>query len=282
MRYDHAGLARALLPAVLAAGATTLEYFRRGTPAVLKQDGSPVTIADQASEDILTGALMSLMPGIPVIAEEASAAGIRPAAGDDFFLVDPLDGTREFTNGIGEFTINIGRIKSGVACFGIVYAPALAKLYLTLGPDLAMMASVEPASTGVEFDNLQLSRIVTRAQTPGMPLTIAASRSHGSDALDAWLPGFACVERINIGSSLKFCLVAEGRADLYPRFGPTKEWDTAAGHALVNAAGGTVVDLSGQPLLYGKSELNFLNPRFVALARAGLPLPVLPSSPSGT
>ena len=268
--HDEGELARKLLPAIIRAGAATMLHFRIATGVDIKRDGSPVTIADQLSEEILLTALAAIAPDIPVVAEEASAAGIVPQTGQQFFLVDPLDGTREFTNGIGEFTINIGLIEGGVPTFGIIYAPAVSKLYVTLSRTHAATAMIDPDHSGPDLATLSLTRINVRQRDPQSGLTVVASRSHGSIELEQWLSGITIADRSNIGSSLKFCLVAEGAADLYPRLGPIKEWDTAAGHAIVAAAGGTVTKLDGAPLLYGKRDAAFLNPPFIVRAQGGI------------
>lgn len=262
MSERYTELVEALLPSVLAAGAETMRYFRSGVQTETKADGSPVTLADQAAEKILLAGLAAAAPGVPVVAEEAMSAGEAPDLAASFFLVDPLDGTREFINGRDEFTINIGLITNGVPRFGIIYAPALSKLYLTLADDHAVAAPLDPDARSCSLSDLNTTQLRTRPST-GNPLTIVASRSHGSDALENWLTGVSVAGRANIGSSLKFCLVAAGDADIYPRFGPTMEWDTAAGHAIASAAGGSVTKTDGTPLLYGKREADFLNPNFI-------------------
>lgn len=256
-------LAEALLPSVLAAGAETMRYFRSGVQTETKADGSPVTLADQAAETILLAGLALAAPGVPVVAEEAMSAGKAPHLATSFFLVDPLDGTREFIKGRDEFTINIGLITDGVPRFGIIYAPALSKLYVTLADDHAITASLDPMANTCSLAELDAKRIQTRRSSPGSAMTIVASRSHGSEALESWLADVNVAGRANIGSSLKFCLVAAGEADVYPRFGPTKEWDTAAGHAIAVAAGGIVTTTDGTPLVYGKLETAFFNPSFI-------------------
>lgn len=263
MSESFTGLAEALLPSVLAAGRVTMRYFRSGVESELKMDGSPVTLADQASEDILLAGLARAAPGVPVIAEEAMSAGPAPSIDDAFFLVDPLDGTREFINNRNEFTINVGLIKNRVPCFGIIYAPAMSKLYLTLADEHAITATLDPEAADCTLADLNAKRLRTRPPVPGAGMTIVASRSHGTAELERWLAGVDVAKRANIGSSLKFCLIAAGEADAYPRFGPTMEWDTAAGHAIVTAAGGVVTTTDGAPLLYGKVEAGFLNPSFI-------------------
>ena len=263
MSESFTELVEALLPSVLAAGAETMRHFRSGVQTETKADGSPVTLADQAAEKILLAGLAAAAPGVPVVAEEAMAAGEAPSLDASFFLVDPLDGTREFINGRNEFTINIGLITNGVPRFGIIYAPALSKLYLTLADDHAATAILDPKAGTRSLADLDTKRLHTRRSSPGSAMTIVASRSHGSEALESWLAGVNVAGRANIGSSLKFCLVAAGEADVYPRFGPTMEWDTAAGHAIAAAAGGIVTQTDGTPLVYGKLESDFLNPGFI-------------------
>lgn len=263
MSQSFTGLAEALLPAVLAAGAETMRYFRSGVETETKSDGSPVTLADRAAEEILLAALDRAAPGIPVIAEEAMSEGKQPDIAGSFFLVDPLDGTREFINQRNEFTINIGLITDGVPRFGIIFAPALSKLYLTLANDHAIASPLDPDAESCTLADLDAKRLRTRESSSGAGMTIVASRSHGSEALEKWLADVDVADRANIGSSLKFCLIAAGEADVYPRFGPTKEWDTAAGHAIATAAGGVVTTPDGSPLPYGKIDADFLNPSFI-------------------
>ena len=224
-----------------------------------KADESPVTDADHAAEAIILAGLQGLTPDTPVVAEEEMAAGRVPKLdGGPFWLVDPLDGTKEFIKRNGEFTVNIALIENGRPILGIVRAPASGTLWrgvAGLGADKR-----ENGST--------YKRIATR-EPPAAGLTACASRSHAiySD-LDIWFRsnGLTVAERKQAGSSLKFCLIAEGQADIYPRFGPTNEWDTAAGQAVLEAAGGEVVTTDGRPLLYGKP--GFANPHFIARSKA--------------
>lgn len=260
-------LADALLPAVLKAGLTIMSHYRTGGPVETKSGGSPVTAADQEAEVILLDALAAAAPGVAVIAEEMMEGRDGVTVGDEFFLVDPLDGTREFINGRDEFTVNIGLVRDRTPCFGIIYAPALSLLYMTTGPHYAVSAHVAPDFGGLRLSEIQARRLQVRPIAEDAPLTITASRSHGSEALEAWLHKVNVGSRTNIGSSLKFCQVAEGKSDVYPRLSPTMEWDTAAGHAILLAAGGVVTEQDGSPLLYGKQNQNFLNPPFIASAR---------------
>lgn len=261
-------LASKLAGTALKAGAVTLHYFKNEAQnASEKADGSPVTLADQEAEVLILDDLKKLVPEIPVIAEEAVSRGEVPEVGSRFFLVDPLDGTREFTGGSGEFTVNIGLVENAEPVFGIVYAPALGDLYVTLGKDEVAMAKVaNPADPGdVELAALDLKAISARG-IPEEGLTVVASKSHGTSEGESYLEGLPIpvTGRRNIGSSLKFCLVARGEADLYPRHGPTMEWDTAAGHAVLKAAGGLVTTVDGAPFSYGKTDAGYRNTGFIA------------------
>ena len=271
---DVRAFASKLTGTALRAGAVTLHYFKNDAQeATKKADGSPVTLADQEAEVLILEDLKKFVPEIPVIAEEAVSRGEVPDVGSRFFLVDPLDGTREFTGGSGEFTVNIGLIEDGEPVFGIVYAPALGDLYVTLGNNEVVMAKVvSPESPGdVELASLELQSIATRA-TGDAGLTVVASKSHGSSEGDSWIEALPMpvTGRRNIGSSLKFCLVARGEADLYPRHGPTMEWDTAAGHAVLRAAGGLVTRIDGAPFRYGKTDTGYRNTGFIAYSSDGL------------
>ena len=224
-----------------------------------KADKSPVTDADHAAEAIIVAGLRELTPGTPVVAEEEMAAGRLPGLdGGPFWLVDPLDGTKEFIKRNGEFTVNIALIEDGRPTLGIVLAPATDTLWrgaIGLGADKSERGGAFTA--------------ITVRTPPAAGLTVLASRSTAiySD-LDIWFRnnGLTVAERKQAGSSLKFCLIAEGQADIYPRFGPTNEWDTAAGQAVLEAAGGEVVTTDGHPLLYGKPGLG--NPHFIARSKA--------------
>lgn len=263
-------LAEALLGAVLAAGRVQMDHFASGVAVERKADSSPVTVADRLSEEIILESLAHAAPGVPVIAEEAVAAGQIPDIGDVFFLVDPLDGTNGYSKGRREFTINIGLVEQRRPVFGIVYAPALADFYVTLGPAEAANARLEPHSPVSGLADCPLARVRTRVPDPNL-LSALTSQSHLNAATTQFLDRYGVIERRAVASSLKFGLLARGEADLYARTGPTSEWDTAAGHAVLAAAGGTVTKLSGEPLLYGNVEHGFLNPEFVAWGRQPLP-----------
>ena len=228
-----------------------------------KADKSPVTDADQAAELIIVAGLRALAPGVPVVAEEEMAAGHVPkldaiGSGGPFWLVDPLDGTKEFIKRNGEFTVNIALIEGGRPTLGIVLAPATGMLWR--------------GAAGLGADKREGSGgfvPISSRTPPPQGLTACASRSHAiySD-LDIWFRNnnLTVADRVQAGSSLKFCLIAEGKADIYPRFGPTNEWDTAAGQGVLEAAGGEVVTTDNRPLLYGKPR--FSNPHFIARSMA--------------
>jgi 3'(2'), 5'-bisphosphate nucleotidase len=266
---EYGPLVEALLPAVLAAGRIEVAHFAAGVAVEMKADTTPVTIADHEAEEILTEALHRTAPGIPVIAEEAVAAGRVPATPDAFFLVDPLDGTRAFIKGSPEFTINIGLIVGGQPVFGIIYAPALDQFYATIGPHESVEAKISVETKDVRLDDCALTRLATREPDPNA-LVAFASRTHASQSTDEFLQRLPIVEKRKASSSLKFCLIARGEADLYARLGQTSEWDTAAGQAILAAAGGCVTTLDGRPLIYGKRQAGYANPHFIAWARGPL------------
>jgi 3'(2'), 5'-bisphosphate nucleotidase len=266
---DHSRLADALLAAVLSAGDAILRHRQAGVVVETKSDASPMTAADREAEAIIIDALATVEPGVPVVAEEAVSAGSIPEIGAAFFLVDALDGTREFIAGGRDFTVNVGLIIDRIPQFGIVFAPALERLFATLEGARAVEAAVPAAARVSAWASLGAEPIRTREPDPGR-LTAVASRSHRSPTLERFLTRLPVHEQKAIGSSLKFCLVARGEADLYPRFGPTNEWDTAAGHAIVTAAGGVVTALDGTPLTYGKTSARYGNPDFVAWGRRSL------------
>lgn len=255
-------LAERLFQPVIAAGACIMRHFDDGTETLTKSDGSPVTAADREAEAIILAALAEIAPSVPVMAEEAASSGEMLFEGETFFLVDPLDGTREFAARRPEFTVNVALVQNKVPVFGLIYAPAMSQLYWTVGRQQAFKAIVTCKGAPASLKDVAAQRLSTRAAHAGAQ-TIVASRSHGSQELETWLRNIEIEARVNIGSSLKFCLVAEGKADLYPRFGPTKEWDTAAGHAIVLAAGGSVTCADGTPFVYAKRETNYLNPAFI-------------------
>ena len=248
--FDEHQLLEDIAIAAREAGDAILEVVRRGFDVEHKQDSSPVTGADRAAELIILAALAKAAPGIPIIAEEEVAAGRIPAHGDTYFLVDPLDGTKEFVRGGNDYTVNIGLIVGGMPLLGAVYAPATGRLHGGL------------VGEGAWLDEGDGRRQI-RTREPGNPLVAVASKSHFNQPTADYLAQAAgeC-GYLGIGSSLKFCVVAEAQADIYPRLSPTSEWDTAAGHAVLLAAGGRVDGPDGEPLQYGKRA--FLNRGFVA------------------
>jgi 3'(2'), 5'-bisphosphate nucleotidase len=254
-----------LAAAALAAGPAVMEEYERGCDARSKQDGSPVTVADHRAEAIICQYLARVLPSTPVVAEESTAAGTPISAAGRFLLVDPLDGTKEFLARNGEFTINVALVERGVPIAGAVYAPALRKLWM--GGDQAFVCEMR---LGAESpDEGTRRRIVTR-RAPSS-LTALASRSHRDAETESFLKALPIGEARSAGSSLKFCVVAEGQGDVYPRFGPTMEWDTAAADAVLRAAGGVVLDTAGKPLDYGKFDRGLRNGSFIAWGDATAP-----------
>lgn len=242
------------------AGQVIMEIYDRNPEARLKDDRTPVTEADTAAEAHILAGLKVVCPDIPVISEEAAAEGKVPDVGDLFFLVDPLDGTREFLSRNGEFTVNIGLIENGAPIAGIIYTPAKSRMFRGQKGQGAEQAEVAPDG---ELADAQWNSIGTRQPAAG-ELVAVASRSHRDEKTNQVLKERGATEIVSAGSSLKFCLLAAGEADLYPRMGRTMEWDTAAGQAILVAAGGSVVTEDGAPLTYGKKERGYDNPHFIA------------------
>ncbi len=238
------------------AGRAILRHYRTDVVVERKADSSPVTVADREAEAMIVTALQAIDPEIPVVAEEAVAAGTAPREGGDrFWLVDPLDGTREFLGGTDEFTVNIGLIRDGTPVLGVVHAPALGETYGGIVSHGAWRAASGAAR----------QPIAARPAPPEGP-TVLSSRRHGDrNRLAGLLASMEVARHRTVGSSLKFCLLAAGEGDIYPRYGATNEWDTAAGHAVLLAAGGSVSTTAGEPLRYGKP--GFLNPEFIARGR---------------
>jgi 3'(2'), 5'-bisphosphate nucleotidase len=231
-----------------------------GAPAArLKADSSPVTDADLRSEAVILDGLRRLAPAIPVISEEGATAMGPPVVADRFFLVDPLDGTREFLGRNGEFTVNIALIEARSPVAGVIFAPAIERLFWAEQNLGAFEADVSGTSL-----RAMSKRRLRAAPPPATGLRVVASRSHLDPDTEAWMKARRVASVLSAGSSLKFCLVAAGEADAYPRFGRTMEWDTAAGHAILEAAGGRVAAAEGGPLLYGKREAGFANGGFIA------------------
>jgi len=248
-----------MIDAALRAGSEIEAIYGAGCATEIKKDGSPVTEADRRAEAVILADLAAAFPDIPVIAEEEACAGRIPEVGTRFFLVDPLDGTKGFVSRNGEFTVNIALIVNGAATAGVIYAPHSHSLYYGQAGE----GAYRRAESG------EVERIRTRAVPPA-GLTVLASRTT-AERTAAKLAHLTVAEFLPSSSSLKFCLLAEGSADLYPRYGRTMEWDTAAGQAILEAAGGRVMTLEGDaeagPLRYGKTEGGFENPHFVAWGR---------------
>jgi 3'(2'),5'-bisphosphate nucleotidase len=257
-RESRDAIARFFARIVLAAGPAVMEEYRRGAAARAKPDGSPVTAADERAEAVIRERLRRLATPIPIVAEEATAAGEAIEVARRFVLVDPLDGTREFIARNGEFTINVALVDDGVPVAGAVYAPALERLWF--GGETAFACSALP---GADLPDAASWRPL-RARPAPRSLVALASRSHGDPATEAFLARLPVGERRSAGSSLKFCVIAEGEGDVYPRFAPTMEWDTAAGDAVLRAAGGVVLSVEGGPLVYGKASAGLRNGGFVA------------------
>jgi len=245
------------------AGAAIMDHYETDVVVKEKDDKSPVTAADQDAEDIILPALRQAAPGIPIVSEEENAAGKKPETGPAFFLVDPLDGTREFINKNGEFTVNIALIEDGNPTMGVVYAPAIGRMFYASGPGQAFERQVTANHAG-DIDEQSVPKKISVRTPVQEGLTIIASRSHRDHKTDEYLAMYNVKEFLAAGSSLKFCLVATGEADLYPRHGRTMEWDTAAGHAVLSGAGGKVTEMDGTPLRYGKLSRGLDNPFFVA------------------
>jgi 3'(2'), 5'-bisphosphate nucleotidase len=239
-----------LVRIVWAAGEVVMRHYEAGCDARVKADRSPVTDADEEAEKLILAELNAAFPQLPVVAEEQAAAGHISKVGSRFFLVDPVDGTKEFVKRGGEFTVNIGEIVDGQPVSGVVLAPAIGRLFVGAVGEGAF----ELAGNAI--------RDIACRKPDADGLVAVSSRSHPDAKTDELLKSLPIKGHTNAGSSLKFCLVAAGEADIYPRAGTTMEWDTAAGHAVLRAAGGTVTNWDGSPFVYGKPE--FRNGPFIA------------------
>ena len=241
------------------AGARAMHFYHGRASVAFKQDSSPLTDADRASHDFLTQSLPGVIPGIPVISEESMdpTLGLREADGR-FWLVDPLDGTKEFLKGTGEFTVNIALVEQGRPVIGVVHAPALGVIYFADLAGGAFRRSQDEAPVAIRAERAHRG-----------PLRVVASKDHAGPLIEAMLARLPGAELKSMGSSLKFCLVAEGNADIYLRDLPTMEWDTAAAQCVVEAAGGRVCTLDGKPLRYGKPSLR--NPSIITVGDPDLP-----------
>jgi 3'(2'), 5'-bisphosphate nucleotidase len=236
-----------------AAGREIMDVYRNGGKTWHKDDASPLTEADLRADQVIRHGLEKNFPGVFILSEESVSAGAHLS--QRFFLVDPLDGTKEFLKRNSEFTVNIALVQQGEPVAGVVFAPALGELFFAaqgLGAWLQTAGGTPQALQVAPWRSTQ-------------PLRVIGSRSHGGDKLAAWLATLSCQHNfVAAGSSLKFCRIAQGQADLYPRFGPTSQWDTAAAQCVLAVAGGAVLDLAGTPLQYGLQR-PLLNPEFVAV-----------------
>ncbi|CAN7421156.1 3'(2'),5'-bisphosphate nucleotidase CysQ [Mesorhizobium sp. LjNodule214] len=249
----------------LEAGREVMRVFHEGCAVDRKSDSSPVTEADRESEKIILAGLRAAFPEIPCVAEEEASAGVMPSdLGDAFFLIDPLDGTKEFVNRRTDFTVNIAFVRHGVPEVGVVFAPCTGRFF-SGRPGRA--ETIE-----VDGDYRIVGRRPISARPAAEPPAVVASRSHNTPETDAFIRDLGAAEIVSVGSSLKFCLVAAAEADIYPRFGRTMEWDTAAGDAVLRAAGGVTRTLDGKPLAYGKrkqaDDADFANPHFIASGKS--------------
>ena len=257
MNMDRERLLQGLAESAVAAGAAIMKIYASDFAVEMKCDASPVTAADAAGEAIILAALATLSPNIPVVAEEEAAAGRIPDTQGCFYLVDPLDGTKEFIGRNGDFTVNIALIEDHMPSLGVVFTPVERRLFVG---DVARRTAW--TALVAEDGSIGMQTPLRIRSAPAGGLAAVASRSHNSPATEAYLDQFDVATRVTRGSSLKICMVARGEADLYPRLAPTMEWDIAAGDAVLRAAGGTLDAPDGQPMRYGKPR--FFNPGFVA------------------
>ncbi len=264
MTPDLNALLETVRPLAVEAGKAALAFYGQDTPIELKADNSPLTLADRAAHDMITSQLAKITPDIPVVSEESDDVdALSRAAGQWLWLVDPLDGTKEFIKQSGQFTVNIGLVCGGTPVLGVVHAPTM---------DLTYLGINGPERTGAWIERPEQTRqpIATRKADLDH-LTIVASRDHAGPVVTAFLERLTGAESTSMGSSLKVCLVAEGKADFYPRVVPTMQWDTAAAQAVVQAAGGHVTDLQGTPLEYRRDRLR--NPSILVFGDASIDWP---------
>lgn len=251
-QINHSQLINFLLPIAQEAGKQIMMiYDKSATNIQYKQDNSPLTEADHAAHNVLFEKLSTLLPGCPVVSEEDASSQKSGCDFGRFWLIDPLDGTKEFIARSDEFTVNIALIEDGRSILGVVFAPAMNILYWG-GPGLGAFRDFSGEVSSIHVSKNRTDQICR----------VVASKSHLNQATQSFIDRLGLVNFVQAGSSLKFCRIAEGVADIYPRLAPTCEWDTAAAHAILEGAGGEVLDLKGQPLLYGKSDV--LNPSFIA------------------
>jgi 3'(2'), 5'-bisphosphate nucleotidase len=257
-RDTAARLMEPLTDLVIRAGAAILAVNRHVMKVDGKQDGSPVTEADHAADRIIADALARLAPAIPAVSEERECPAGLPFRGS-FFLIDPLDGTKEYVAGRNEFTVNLALVTDGTPLLGIIGAPALGLIWRGLVGRGAERLTISGSSAGAATA-IQTRRL----PQPGKPWIAAVSRSHGDARTEAFIDARPGAQRAELGSAVKFARVAEGAVDIYPRLAPTSEWDIAAGHAIVTAAGGKVMDSSGNPIKFGHGAKDFIVPEFIA------------------
>lgn len=252
MQQNPEQLLKPLVAIATRAGEAILAIYNTAFSVELKDDSSPLTAADKASHQTIVSALQELTPDIPVLSEESAVVDwVKRAAWQEYWLIDPLDGTKEFIKRNGEFTVNIALIQGHRAVLGVVYAPVLRRCFFGSGNGGAF----EQTAAGD-------ARQIKAASAAHTPLRVVGSRSHRGELLDSYLAKLGEHVMVPMGSSLKLCLVATGEADIYPRLGPTSEWDTAAAQAVVESAGGRVTDLGGEPIMYNTKE-SLLNPHFL-------------------
>lgn len=259
MEGVNVGLLEAVEAIARKAGAAILEIYGRDFTVQQKEDKSPLTEADAAAQAVIATELAQLLPLLPILSEEAVADFPGPDAQGRYWLIDPLDGTKEFINHNGEFTVNIALIESGRPQLGVVYAPV---------PDVMYSATAGVGAFKSESEGVRQPIRVTE-HASGAPWRVVGSRSHAGDSLQALLQHLGSCELVSMGSSLKFCLVAEGKADIYPRLGPTSLWDTAAAQCVVEQAGGAVIKLTGEALPYADTG-KLLNPYFLVHGRSSM------------
>ncbi len=263
--FDFASFVNADLDELTAivsrAAAAVIAIEPAAAAARTKSDLSPVTAADEAAESVVIAGLQRVMPGLTVVSEEAMARVAIPSPGRTFALVDALDGTREFLAGRDEFTVNLAIVADGIAAIGLIAAPRLGLVWRGIVGRGAERLELRPGTETVDAHGIAPIRVRSR---PAESLVAMVSRSHFDGNTAAYLAKLPRIEQIACGSALKFCRIAEGRADLYPRLAPTSEWDVAAGHAILAAAGGSVTTPTGAPLVYGNAADRFRIPAFVA------------------
>jgi len=242
------------------AGSLIMDIYNKDFEISIKDDNSPVTVADKNAEKLILKDLNNKFPEIPIISEEAYSNGEMPNFSDEFFLVDPLDGTKEFIKKNGEFTVNIGLIKNELANIGVVYAPAKKRMFFCDDINNAYELEINNDFSG----SLENAKKINTNSSDLKNITAIISRSHNNIETNNFLKNLSIKETILLGSSYKFCLIASGKADIYPRFSPTCEWDIAAGHAILKAAGGNIYTIDGNEIRYGFKERKFINPSFLA------------------